>query len=192
MFGKMETELMKWYRYIPNSDEFDAVRLVMEDDEPVIGLHYESRSVAQTWSPVRVEGFNDNPDVEGDFPSLNNYSKIPVCSQRAWDALCPLIENCSEALPIIHPSENPFYIINVMEIIDCLDEEQSELVRNSATGRVSQVYKYVFKANMVEGKHVFKTPLKSGAELIVDDDVRKTVEANGLKGLIFEPLPMKQ
>ena len=183
---------MTWYRYRPDANHYDGVRLIMPDDEPVVGLHYDSKLVGGSWKPVSVEGFDDNPDVEGDFPSLSNYNKVPVFSQRAWDVLRPLIGYCTEALPIKHPSGQPFHIINVIEIIDCLDEEQSELVRNAATGRVSEIFKYHFKSDMLEGKHLFKTPLKSGAELFVDDAFRKAIEANGLKGLIFKPLPMKE
>ncbi len=183
---------MKWFRYRPDANHYDGVRLIMQDDEPVVGLHYDSKSVGGSWEPVAVEGFDDNPGIEGDFPSLSNYNKIPIFSQRAWEVLQPLIGYCTEALPIKHPSGQQFYIVNVMDIIDCLDEERSELVRNAATGRVSEVFKYCFKDDMLDGKHIFKTPLKSGAELFVDDSFRATVEAKGLKGLVFKPLPMKQ
>jgi len=179
---------MGWYRYIPNSDAFDSVQLALDDDEPVVGLHYEHRSVAETWKPITVKGLDANPGLEGDFPTLNNYSKIPIFSERAWDILAPLISYCSEALRISHPSGKLFYLINVLEIIDCLDEERSDLSRNPTTGRVSRVSKYCFRTSLLQGKHVFKTPLKSGAELFVGESFREVVEENGLKGLIFEKI----
>ena len=41
----------------------------------------------------------------------------------------------------------------------------------------------------LSGKHIFKLPRESGAELIVDEDFRRAVEGNGLKGLQFRELP---
>ena len=71
----MGPEQMTWYRYHPDVDHYDGVRLIMPNDEPVVGLHYDCKSVGGSWKPVAVEGFDDNPGVDGDFPSLNNYSK---------------------------------------------------------------------------------------------------------------------
>jgi hypothetical protein len=43
---------------------------------------------------------------------------------------------------------------------------------------------------MLVGKHIFKLPLESGAELLVDDEFRRLVESNGLRGLLFKELPL--
>ena len=56
--------------------------------------------MADRWVAPVANGFEDNPETEGDFPSLSNYNMIPVASQRAWETLRPLIGNCCEALPI--------------------------------------------------------------------------------------------
>ncbi len=182
---------MQYYRYTTDSDRYDSVRLVIEDDEPIVDLHYEERSVARSWKPIEVEGFDDNPGKDSDFPCLNNYCVIPIFSQRAWDVLEPLVGNRVEALPIKHPSGHSYYLINVMEIIDCLDEKRSKVVRNATTKRISRVLKYCLKTDLLKGKHIFKTPLESGAELLVDDVFRQAVETNGLIGLIFEKIPVK-
>jgi hypothetical protein len=102
----------------------------------------------------------------------------------------PLIGYCCESLPIIHPTGKPYFIIHVMDTIDCLDEEQSELRRSQIDQRVNRIFKYSFKSEMLTGKHIFKLPLKSCGELIVDENFRKTVEASKLKGLLFTQLPM--
>lgn len=180
---------MKYYRYKPDAMQYNGVGL-QDRDRKIIWIHSKCDSLAATWRPVSVHGFDDNPGIEGDFPSLSDRNVIPLFSQQAWHILSPLISYCAEALPIKHPSGKPFYLINVMEIIDCLDEERSELVRNMATGRVSRVFKYCFKTDLLQNKHIFKLPRESGGELIVDDDFRKTVEANGLEGLRFEELTL--
>ncbi len=79
-----------------------------------------------------------------------------------------------------------------MDTVDCLDSARSELTRNATTGRVDHVYRYSLRHALLTGKHIFKLPLESGADLIVDDGFRKTVEANGLKGLNLKQLQMAE
>jgi len=126
---------------------------------------------------------------QGDFPSLGNYNMLPVMSQRAWEALRPLIGHCCEALPIIHPSGRPYYIIHVMNTIDALDEDRSEVKRFSDDG-IMRVVRYALKSDLLEDQHIFKLPHESGGDLLVDDEFRRVVEENGLQGLIFKPIPL--
>lgn len=179
---------MKYYHYHPAANDYDGLGLQMKDHH-VTKMHSKSISLSASWSPVAVHGFEDNPGVEGDFPALSNRSKIPVFSQRAWDVLEPLIGYCSEALPIRYPTGQPFYIINVMDIIDCLDEERSE-VKRYTDGGIMRVVSFCLKTDLLHGKHIFKTPLKSGADIIVSDEFRRWVEENNLRGLRFRELPM--
>ncbi len=83
-------------------------------------------------------------------------------------------------------------MIHVLDTIDALDIEQSEVSRSEGRDRrVRRIYQYVLKTSLLEGKHIFKLPLMSGGELIVDDEFRTAVEQNGLQGLRFKPIPMK-
>lgn len=179
---------MRYYVYRPDANRFNGIGLKTEDRD-VIKVRNIDAPVLETWTPVVVHGFDDNPGKEGDFPSLSNFNEIPVMSERAWDALHPLISYCCEALPIIHPTGKPYFIIHVMETIDGLDADRSE-VKRYTDGGIMRVVRYSFKPEMLKGKHIFKLPLESGGELIVDDDFRRAVEANGLKGLQFKELPM--
>ena len=180
---------MNYYRYRPAPNDYAGIYVADEDDQMVVRLHYTDDPVAESWVPPRVYEYEDNPPKQGDFPSLSNFFIIPVMSQRAWDTLRPLIGDCCEALPVIHPSGKPYYIIHVMETIDALDEERSELERYP-DGRVAVVDRYALKYDLLEGKHIFKFPRKSGAELLLDDEFRRVVEENKLKGLRFNPIPL--
>lgn len=183
---------MSYYLYRPDANNFAGIGFEWEIDSPeekrVLGVHDIDSPVRTEWTPPTAHGFEDNPPTDGDFPSLSNYWRIPVMSQRAWDALHPLIGYCCEPLPTIHPSGQPFYIIHVMETIDALDEERSGLWRNPATGRVGDISRYALKHGRLAGKHIFKLPTKSGGELLVDDEFRKAVEQHGLQGLLFDPV----
>ena len=75
-------------------------------------------------------------------------------------------------------------------MVDCLDQERSELRRDDEEGYIDRVYTFCFKPGMLEGKHIFRLPPRSGRERLIDDGFRECVETNGLKGLLFKELPM--
>ena len=179
---------MGFYVYQPNANSFAGIGFSLGDNDRIVDVHYTDTPLADWWIAPVAHGFEDNPETEADFPSLSNFWRIPVMSQRAWDVLRPLIGYCCEALPISHPSGKPYYIIHVMDTVDCLDTTKSDFTRNATTGRVNRIRRYAFKSGMLHGKHIFKLPLESGGELIVDDVFRNTVETNDLKGLRFKEL----
>lgn len=180
---------MHYFHYRPDANNFDAIGLQEKDRESVVNMYYRDDSVVSTWTPVVTFAFDDNPGMEADIPSLNDYGRLPVMTEHAWVALRPLIGYCCEALPIIHPNGKPHFLVHVMETIDCLDLKRSE-VKRFTDGGIMRVVHYAFKPGMLEGKHIFKLPLQSGSDLIVDDDFRSAVESNGLTGLLFTELPM--
>ena len=95
-------------RGVPIGDQLDEI---FDCNEPV----------ASRWKPIRLSVLDKRTKEAGDFPVLYNCPDIPVFSQRAWDVLSGRIACRWEALPIIHPSKKPFYLVHVMEVIDCVD-----------------------------------------------------------------------
>ena len=174
------------YVYHPDANHFNGVGLAPEDRD-VTKVRTIDSPVHDRWAPIVVHGFPENPGEDGDFPSLADYNQLPIMSKRAWDILRPLVGYCCEPLPIIYPSGDPFFIIHVMETIDCLDPERSQVKRFS-DGRIMRVFRYSFRQDMLVGKRIFKLPRQSAGELIVDDHFRAAVETNGLRGLIFKPV----
>jgi hypothetical protein len=183
---------MPYYVYRPDANNFAGIGFSLADSERVVQVHFTDMPLVDNWAMPVAHGFDDNPEAEGDFPSLSNFNEIPVMSQRAWEALYPLIGGYCEALQIAYPTGKPYFIIHVTETIDGLDSAKSEVSRNATTGRVNRILRYVFRHEMLHGRHIFKLPRESGAELIVDDDFRRAVEGNGLKGLQFKQLPEAQ
>lgn len=181
---------MSYFVYRPDANNFAAIGFSLADNDRIVGVHYTDKSLADEWIAPVAHGFNDNPETEGDFPSLSNFWRIPVMSQRAWEVLAPIIANSCEALPIIHPTGKPYFIIHVMDTIDGLDLSKSEFTCNPTTGRVNRIQRYVFKPDMLHGKYIFKLPPLSGGELILHDDIRNVVTANCLRGLRFKEIRM--
>lgn len=179
---------MRYYKYTPDCT-IAGIGTTAENWDCLGHVYGWDAPLAAWWTPMVFHGFKEDPERQGDFPSLHDYPALPVFSQRAWDVLWPLIDCRWEALPIVHPSGKPFYIVHVMEVIDCVDLERSK-VELYRSGDVAEIERYCLKAEMLVGKHVFKTPIASGGELLLDDVFREAVEKNGLTGLEFRPLPM--
>jgi hypothetical protein len=180
---------MQYYKYLPNSDVFDGVRVDNVDHERVTAVHSLDEPIAGNWIPPVCHGFDDNPGVEGDFPSLSNFCEIPIFSRRAWEVLSPIVGASCEALPIRHPSGSPFLLIHVLETIDCLDRGKSEFRCYSSGTRIMNITRYGLNIERLQGRHIFKLPYQDGRDLLIDDEFRRVVEANQLRGLLFEELP---
>jgi len=182
---------MRYYLYTP-SCAVASIGAPSAEHKRIVRIHYQDVPLASSWQPLAFHGFKEEKSMpqEGDFPALNDFCRIPVFSQRAWDVLRAAVDCRWEALPIIHPCGKQYYLIHVMETIDCVDVERSEGVQLFDDGRVMEIERYCLKTEVLAGKHVFKTPVATGAELFVDDVFREAVEKNGLKGLEFRPLPM--
>ena len=104
-----------------------------------------------------------------------------VFNERALQVLHHLIRDSVQIFPLSHESQK-FYMINVIEIVDCLDEELSEVRRY---GPASRIIKPVFTEQLAEGKHIFKVP-QSPSAIFVSDRFKQEIESNVLKGLTWQ------
>lgn len=189
----------KFYEYDPDANSFAGVGFTVgdvddddDDDAKVTNLHWDDAPLRQAWKLLTCHGFDDNPLEVGDFPSVSNYRSVPMMSEHAWKALQPVIGEVCEALSVNHHFKGKYFLIHVLRTIDALDAVASEVERRSADDpRIRHVFRYAFRYKLIEGVHIFKLPNKSGGGLIVDDVFHKTVEDNGLRGLRFRELPMK-
>ena len=116
---------VQYYHYDPDCSVAGLGTAELTGDQ--LGeIYHCNEPVAPLWKPVRVKVLDKRPKEAGDFPVLYDYGRLPVFSQRAWDVLSATIACRWEALPIIHPSKKPFYLIHVMEMIDCVEHARSD------------------------------------------------------------------
>jgi hypothetical protein len=176
------------YLYRPDANDFAGLGFSLVDHARIIDVHFTDLPLAERWVAPIAHGFADDVKKEGDFPSLTNYDMIPVMTQRAWTLLRPVIGSYCEPLPIVHPSRKPYFIVHVMYTVDCLDLARSVFTRNPTTGRINRIHRYALESEMLRGAHMFKLPLECGAELLVDEEFREAVQANGMGGLQFKEI----
>jgi hypothetical protein len=182
---------MRYYRYA-ESLGYDFAGIEVSDlphGGDAAQMQWEDAPKASSWTPLPITRIDDVEEDSsklepGDFPGLSNFCALPVFSARAWEVLSRHIDCRWEALPLTPPKWTQLYLIHVMERIDCVDLDRSEVSRFS-DGGVMRIERFCLKPEKLEGKHIFKTPIESGGDLLVDDVFREIVQQNGLKGLTF-------
>ncbi|MCY4021359.1 MAG: hypothetical protein OXG39_18270 [Chloroflexi bacterium] len=137
-----------------------------------------------SWQPQQVwyhpahfredRGIADFPRCSGEF----------VCNTEVRDLVDELLADYVEFLPLTFPdsADTEYYAINVLSILDCLDNEQSEF---SYYGPLKKINKYAFKTDCVSGVPMFRLPIQRSVNLFVDDEFKQLVEDNNLTGLEF-------
>ncbi len=167
------------YQFIQDSDAYNYL-----DNRGDWAALERGKPLARSWRPPRV-GVDEHAGRWPDFPSL--LLSIPVFSARAWETLRPLVGASVEALPLDCPAGPSYFAINVLDHVEALDHDRSEVERFD-DGRVMAVDFYAFKPGLLRGKHVFKLPETARIEVLVSNDFKELVEKHCLTGLIFKEL----
>ncbi len=168
--GKLAEDYRAWDRF-----EFDGRSLPADVELP----------------PIEPMGGDLNEGLPlGDTAHLA--AGVAVFSEKAILALGDLLRPHGQVLPL-KCKEGKFYAFNVTRVLDGLDLEKSSIERFPSSGRVMQVYRYVFKTDVIGGYPIFK--IKYGpnsdllrGELFVSDEFVDRVKATGLTGFRFEKL----
>lgn len=176
---------MKVYK-LSSDLSFQSLEIESEDDYKEFDQLYDNhlgKSVKSLWRPLRIKVLEGDESLPAsDFPYLA--PAFPIMSRKAKEVFHDLIAPYVEFLPL-QSSFGEYYGINVLEEVDALDEEASELKRFS-DGRVMVVHKYVFKPDTVEGKVIFRIPQDNS--IFVTDLFADKVWESGLMGLKLEEL----
>lgn len=115
-------------------------------------------------------------------------SNVPIFSERALQVLGSLLVNQAEPLPLLNPNKR-MYAINVIEMVDALDYEHSDIEWiEGHPGVLNDVRKFVFKPEAFAGSIIFKIPEYKKLLVFVTDVFKEVVEANKLNGFSFELL----
>jgi hypothetical protein len=139
------------------------------------------KSVANNWNPIELQYINKRK--KGDCPSLIPH--LPVFSEKAINILSDLIKDSVEYLPFVCPGKIKFWGINVLKAVDCIDFDNSQVVRFDS-GRIMRFAKYAFKKELLEGVPLFKIPDLLNSCVFIDEMFIDKVTEAGLEGFKFE------
>jgi len=135
---------------------------------------------------IRPSEYKDEIDKPiGDVFSIEPSSYI--INEKAYDILYPYLKNHCQIFKINNDGAT-FYVINVTDLIDCLDYDKSEIKRFPSSGRVMRVIKYVFKIEKLKNVTIFKLPEFPKAISYVTEKFKNVVEENNIKGFKFKEL----
>lgn len=110
-----------------------------------------------------------------------------ILNEKSYKILYSYIKNEVQIFKIKNEKDN-LYVVNVTNIIDCINHKKSEIKLFPSTGRIMRVIKYVFKENLLKNVFIFKLPEFSNTHIFVTEDFKKVVEENDIKGFKFEEL----
>jgi hypothetical protein len=164
---------------IETSTKYHRLNLVWERDAKVI-LELMDKPFGDSWRPLPVQ--IEPSEAMANFPP-GLASGVLLCDKRALEFIQPLIAKSAEVLPL-HSQEGNFYIVNITDVIDCLDHSASEF-EYFRSGDIKRILRYIFKSDCINGKPIFKIREKQRGPIYVSDEFKAHVESNKLTGLTF-------
>lgn len=165
--------------------KFEVLCFSDEKGRKLFQENFRGEPMEKAWSTVQVETFKEGP--ESDFPE--GLLSPPVFSEEAVQVLQPLMQGKVELLPLITEKGKKYYAGNVLNVIDGIDEKNTE-VKRSRSGAIMKYNKFSFHQGVVEGQDIFKVlhlenknPMNT--KVFVSDQFRDKVLESGLKGFDF-------
>jgi uncharacterized protein DUF1629 len=145
------------------------------------------------WPPLYIEDYRDEDDeteyLSGDFPSVSGLVIGFGMSKHAVDVLDALLDGNGELLPL-HYSRADLFFFNATCLVDVLNFDESDVIYFSS-GRIMTVERYVFDADKIPSKDVFKIAQLPLGDTFVSEKFKMAVEENGLEGLLFRPVEIR-
>lgn len=143
---------------------------------------FNGRPLAAEWTPIVVKKHSMDSDKElGDAPFENRVG-LPVFSERAVEALYPLIHQYVEFLPLICDEGN-FYAVNVLPVLDAIDYSKAQYQLFPGTKRVMYFGVYAFRPEAVENYPIFRLTDEPLKKPFISDSVKNVIDKAGLKGM---------
>jgi hypothetical protein len=146
---------------------------------------FDGSPMKRPWTDVRIGWVPESRSPKGDFVHL--MLDLPVFSLRAIEALGDLLQGYGEILPTSCEGEQLFFF-NVTNVIDALDESNSEVIRFHGRPEIMRIARYAFFKERLTGAPIFKIPQFLTGRVFVTDPFVERVKSTELKGFGFPRL----
>lgn len=167
-------------------DRYWNLQLVDEERDWEQIYQFNGTPLANEWRPLGVQAVEEEVNSgrpASDCPHL--FGAVPVFSSRAIATLRPLLQESGEILPL-DSRDGSFFIFNVLNIIDALDEQASSIVRFPDGKKVLEIERFVFRPSKLTGVEVFKLSQQPLGRVFVADKFVELVNKAGLVGFNFK------
>lgn len=157
-----KTKKMQIYKFVEDSDQY-SVPFDWDNDDinidyvsDIVDTYFDANQrVGGMWQPAFFGTINPRMKV-GDLGTLAGSERL-VFNQRAVDVLGPLLGESVELLP--YPTEaGNCYLVNVLDVGNYLDREQTKCREILPSGLCIGISKFVFQADLLRDKHIFRIP----------------------------------
>ncbi|MFC4321423.1 imm11 family protein [Litchfieldia salsa] len=164
--------------------KYELLGFLNEKDSDVFQKEFVGITMENNWTPMEVTTYKKGK--ESDFPA--GLLSPPVISEKAAEVLANLIEGQVEVLPLIIDHNRKYYVINVVNVLDCINPELS--VSRTFHGRTMEYTKYEFIPEVIGGQDIFKIVFHDTKKILksavfVSDIFRQRVIDSGLEGFDF-------
>jgi hypothetical protein len=166
--------------------------LVSDDDRRVLSDDFRGEEVPLDqwvpWKIIRAGTTAGNLTKPlGDRAGIDFNLDPMVLSRRALEVLLPHVGPSGQALPLAF-DEAEYFLFNITNVVDALDEPACQVWRFPSTGRIGEIKRYAFKPEAVRDQWIFKIPQQPKGFAFVTDRFVEVVEQHRLTGFGFELL----
>lgn len=164
----------------------DADRRRFDDGRPYRGSPVDGVLT----QPYVMQRCNDYPQEiglpVGDRLGVGLNMDPMALSRRALDVLLPHIGHAVQLIPLTF-DEGEYAMLNIVNVIDALDEAQSDVERFPSSGRVARIERYSFHPDVVRNEWIFKIRQTQSVAFVTEQFV-DLVQRSGLTGFEFQAL----
>jgi len=167
---------------VGTENDFDYLTFKNEKElERFTDYQFDGNKIINSWTPLKLELFKG--EKRSDAPYLS--PGVLVVSKKTIEVFSDLLEGAVEYLPV-ECDNMDYYLINVVNIVDCIDYERSEVKRFSSSGRIMKFKKFAFKDDKVGNNHIFKIPELTKGYIFVSDVLKNRILQSKIAGIGFE------
>ncbi len=111
----------------------------------------------------------------------------PLLTPKAFEVLYPYIKDFVQFWETTTDYGN-MYLVNVINVNDCVNYDESDFVRFKSSGRIMRIDKFAFHKNKIMNIELFKIPDENKTYPFVTEGLKNIIKENGLNGFRFELL----
>ena len=173
-----------------DNDINNYASVILDAENMYKHLYFEGSPVGGQWPQMSGKYYQQNEAEKTIRPIADVASLSPgmfTCTTQCKDS--EIFQQAHlEFLPIFI-ADTTIWAVNVLEVLDCFDEEHSELKRFKSSGRVQRIKKYVFQDSLLHQEVLlFKIPQMVRTRIYATDLFKEQIKQAGFTGLKFEKI----
>lgn len=158
----------------------DNAPLVSFAKQDFLHHHFNGKPELSVWKKPRIRISGSSKPLKD---VLMGSFQAPIVSENFVRVMQPICHSTVEFLPLMVLRNVPYYVLNVIEVIDCLDMERSDIVYSpSFPDKIMRVDRFVFRSQARRGVPMFKIP-QDMDEIFVRQLFIEAARENHLSGI---------